>query len=134
MVLVAWLMPQRDALAAVLLGMAVAEAGFVTASVPLTIAATDGVGGEEQGLASGVLSTATELGNAFGWAVVGAVIAAATAASGGRSGPADALLIGLRRGLWFAIAFAVLALVIVAVFMRLGSHETKRSPANGAQP
>jgi Na+/melibiose symporter-like transporter len=134
LVLVAWLMPQRDALAAVLLGMAVAEAGFVTASVPLTIAATDGVGGEEQGLASGVLSTATELGNAFGWAVVGAVIAAATAASGGRSESADALLIGLRWGLWLAIAFAVLALVIVAVFMRLGSHETKRSPANGAQP
>jgi len=81
-----------DALVAILLGMAVAEAGFVTASVPLTVAATDGVGDNERGLASGVLSTATELGNALGFAAVGAVIAAATA-----TGPVgvDALLSGL---------------------------------------
>jgi predicted MFS family arabinose efflux permease len=65
LVLVAWLMPHEGALSAVLLGMAVAEAGFVTASVPLTVAATDGVGDDERGLASGVLSTSTELGNAL---------------------------------------------------------------------
>jgi hypothetical protein len=128
-------MPHEDALVAVLLGMAVAEAGFVTASVPLKVAATDGVGGGGQGLASGVLSTATELGNALGWAVVGAVIAAATAASGGRPAEsADALLTGLRVGLWSAIAYAALALVLVVVFMRTGSHETKRSSAKGTQP
>jgi MFS family permease len=113
LVLVAWLMPQKDALVAILLGMAVAEAGFVTASVPLTVAATDGVGDCERGLASGVLSTATELGNALGFAAVGAVIAAATAASEG----ADALLSGLRWGLWSATAFAVLALMLVVVSM-----------------
>jgi hypothetical protein len=106
-------MPQKDALVAILLGMAVAEAGFVTASVPLTVAATDGVGDCERGLASGVLSTATELGNALGFAAVGAVIAAATAASEG----ADALLSGLRWGLWSATAFAVLALMLVVVSM-----------------
>ena len=123
MALVAWLMSREGALVAVLLGMAVAEAGFVTASVPLTVAATDGVGNDERGLASGVLSTATELGNAFGWAVVGAVIAA-TAASSGRPESADALVSGLRWGLWSAIAFAILALAIVVVFMRPGSHES----------
>jgi EmrB/QacA subfamily drug resistance transporter len=115
LVLVAWLMPHKDILVAVLLGMAVAEAGFVTASVPLTVAATDGIGDDERGLASGVLSTATELGNALGWAVVAAVISAASAASG-----ADALLGGLRWGLWSAIAFAVVALMLVVVFMRPG--------------
>lgn len=130
LVLVAWLMTHEDALVAVLLGMAVAEAGFVTASVPLTVVATDGVGEEERGLASGVLSTTTELGNAFGWAVVGAVIAAATAASGGGPDGVDALLRGLRWGLWSAIAFALLALVIVAVFMRPGSRETEGYSAN----
>jgi L-cysteine desulfidase len=114
---VAWLMPHKGALVAVLFGMAVAEAGFVTASVPLTVAATDGVGDDERGLASGVLSTATELGNALGWAAVGAVIAAATAASG-----ADALLGSLLWGLWSAIAFAVLALMLVVVFMRSSSR------------
>src|SRR5829696_5154776 len=119
LVLVAWLMPQKDALVAILLGMAVAEAGFVSASVPLTVAATDGVGDNERGLASGVLSTATELGNALGFAAVGAVIAAATA-----TGPvgADALLSGLRWGLWSATAFAVLALMLVVVSMGSSSR------------
>jgi hypothetical protein len=105
LVLVAWLMPHEGALVAVLVGMAVAEAGFVTASVPLTVASTDGVGDDERGLASGVLSTATEFGNALGWAAVAAVIAAATAASG-----SAALLGGLRWGLWSATAYAALAL------------------------
>jgi EmrB/QacA subfamily drug resistance transporter len=124
LVLVAWLMPHKDALAAVLLGMAVAEAGFVTASVPLTIAATDGVENNERGLASGVLSTATELGNALGWAAVAAVIAAGTAASG------STLLGGLRWGLCSAIAYAALALTLVVFCMRAGSRETKRSSSN----
>ena len=35
LVLVAWLMPHKDALVAVLFGMAVAEAGFVTPSPPV---------------------------------------------------------------------------------------------------
>jgi MFS family permease len=119
LVLVAWLMPQKDALVAILLGMAVAEAGFVSASVPLTVAATDGVGDIERGLASGVLSTATELGNALGFAAVGTVIAAATAAV---PVGADALLSGLRWGLWSAIAFAVLALMLVVVSMGSSSR------------
>jgi MFS family permease len=128
LVLVAWLMPHEDALVAVLLGMAVAEAGFVTASVPLTIAATDAVGDDERGLASGVLSTATELGNALGWAVVAAVIAAGAATSG-----ADALLGGLRWGLWSATAYAALALVLVVLCMRAGSRAKRRSPSNATE-
>src|SRR5687768_2340367 len=114
-------MPYENALAAMLLGMVVAEAGFMTASVPITVAATEGVGEDGRGLPSGFLSTATELGNALGWAVVAAVIAAATAAPG-----ADALLGGLRWGLWSAIAFAVLDLVLVVVFMRPGPREMGR--------
>jgi EmrB/QacA subfamily drug resistance transporter len=125
LVLVAWLMPHEGALVAVLVGMAVAEAGFVTASVPLTVAATDGVGDDERGLASGVLSTATEFGNALGWAAVAAVIAAATAES-----DSAALLGGLRWGLWSATAYAALALLLVVVCMRPGSRETKGSSSN----
>lgn len=131
LVLVASLMPNEDTLAAVLLGMVVAEAGFVTASVPLTVAATGGVGEDDRGLASGVMSTATEFGNALGWAVVAAVISAA--ASGGPDG-ADALLGGLRWGIWSAIAFAVLALMLVLVFMRPGAWETGRSSADLTEP
>jgi EmrB/QacA subfamily drug resistance transporter len=128
LVLVAWLMPHEGSLPAVVLGMAVAEAGFVTASVPLTVAATDGVGDDERGLASGILSTATEIGNALGWAAVGAVISAAAAASG-----ADALLGGLRWELWSAIGFALLALMLVVVCMPPGSQETKRFSSNASE-
>jgi EmrB/QacA subfamily drug resistance transporter len=128
LVLVAWLMPHKSALVALLVGMAVAEAGFVTASVPLTVAATDGVGEDERGLASGVLSTATELGNALGWAAVAAVIAAATAASD----PA-AILGGLRWGLWSATAYASLALVLVVVCMRPESRESEDSSSEATE-
>jgi MFS family permease len=118
LMLVASRMLHEDALTTVLLGMAVAEAGFVTASVPLTVAATGGVGEDQQGLASGVLSTATEFGNALGWATVAAVITATTVAPGGAPEGAAALLSGLRWGLWSAVAFALLALMLVVVFMR----------------
>ena len=118
LMLVASRMLHEDALTTVLLGMAVAEAGFVTASVPLTVAATGGVGEDQQGLASGVLSTATEFGNALGWATVAAVITAATVAPGGAPEGAAALLSGLCWGLWSAVAFALLALMLVVVFMR----------------
>lgn len=56
----------------ILLGMA-----FSLAYGPLTIAATDGVAEEEQGLASGVLTTSFQFGSALGLAVVAAVLAAA---------------------------------------------------------
>ena len=115
LMLVASRMPHEDALPAALLGMVVAEAGFVTASVPLTIAATEGVGEDEQGLASGVSSTTTELGNALGWATVAAVIAAATAVPSAGA---------LRWGLWSAVAIAMLALMLVVVSMRPWSRET----------
>ena len=80
---------------------------------------------DDRGLASGVLSTATEFGNALGWAAVAAVIAAATAASN-----SAALLGGLRWGLWSAIAYAALALVLVVLCMLPGSRETKKFSSN----
>jgi predicted MFS family arabinose efflux permease len=56
----------------ILLGLA-----FSLAYGPLTIAATDGVAEEEQGLASGVLTTSFQFGSALGLAVVAAVLAMA---------------------------------------------------------
>lgn len=55
-----------------LLGLA-----FSLAYGPLTIAATAGVSEQEQGLASGVLTTSFQFGSALGLAVVTAVLAAA---------------------------------------------------------
>lgn len=56
----------------ILLGLA-----FSLAYGPLTIAATDGISEQEQGLAGGVLTTSFQFGSALGLAVVAAVLAAA---------------------------------------------------------
>ncbi len=56
----------------ILLGLA-----FSLAYGPLTIAATDGISEQEQGLASGVLTTSFQFGSALGLAVVAAILATA---------------------------------------------------------
>ena len=55
----------------ILLGLA-----FSLAYGPLTIAATDGISQQEQGVASGVLTSSFQFGSALGLAVVAAVLAA----------------------------------------------------------
>jgi MFS family permease len=100
-----------DTLVALLFGMAVAEAGFMTASVPLTVAATGAMGTSRSGLASGILSTSREVGNAFGWVAVAAIIAAVTATPGGAV--SQSLIGGLRWSLIMAVVVAGLALLAV---------------------
>jgi EmrB/QacA subfamily drug resistance transporter len=123
LILVSSCLSSEGGLVAVLFGMVVAEAGFVIANVPLTIAATGNIGEEERGLASGILSTSTEFGNALGWAAVAAVIAAVA-----DSGPGSAVLDGLGWGLWSTVIFAALALVLVILFMRSGVAGDKCRP------
>jgi MFS family permease len=123
LILVSSCLSSEGGLVAVLFGMVVAEAGFVIANVPLTIAATGKVGEEERGLASGILSTSTEFGNALGWAAVAAVIAAVA-----DSGLGSAVLDGLGWGLWSTVIFAALALVLVILFMRSGVAGDKCRP------
>jgi predicted MFS family arabinose efflux permease len=81
----------------ILLGLA-----FSLAYGPLTIAATDGISEQEQGLASGVLTTSFQFGSASGLAVVAAVLAAT-----------DELTVdGFRSALLVPLGAAVLALVV----------------------
>ncbi|MEU3461902.1 MFS transporter [Streptomyces sp. NPDC006733] len=92
----------------ILLGVA-----FSLAYGPLTIAATEGIAEQEQGLAGGLLYTAFQFGAALGLAAVTAVSVAAT-----HGQTPAAQLDGYRAGLLVPFAAAVLAAVISAFGLR----------------
>ncbi|WP_248924076.1 MFS transporter [Paenibacillus hamazuiensis] len=81
---------------------------------PLTIAATDGISEEEQGLAGGLLNTSFQFGAALGLAVVTAVNIAATVPDG----TTQSLLDGYRTALLVPIAASVLGLAVTAFGLR----------------
>jgi predicted MFS family arabinose efflux permease len=87
---------------------------FSLAFGALTIAATDGIAEEEQGLASGLLSVAFQFGPALGLAVATAVNVAATGAD--RS--PQALLDGYHAALVVPVVAAVLAAAVAASGLR----------------
>ena len=93
---------------------------------PLTIAATDGVADEEQGLAGGLFNTAFQLGSALGLAVVAAVVVAAT---GDGSDP-RALMDGYRAGLVVPVVGVVLAIAVTLP----GVLRSPRSPRGAGSP
>ena len=89
---------------------------------PLTIAATDGIAEEEQGVASGILSTAIQFGAALGLSVVSAVSVIYT----GTDGSPQAVLNGFRAALTVPVAGAILAAVITATGFRRQARTTTR--------
>jgi MFS family permease len=108
-----------NALAYVLAGMVIGEAGFMFANVPLTIAASTGSGEDSRGLSAGLLNTSTQLGNAVGLGVVASVVAAFTASwSDDHSAATDALVAGLQAGLLVCAGFAAAALIVVLCALR----------------
>ncbi|MBT2444424.1 MFS transporter [Streptomyces sp. ISL-36] len=80
---------------------------FALAYGPLTIAATDGVAEEEQGLASGLLTTATQFGSAVG-------ISAVTAVYGISGGGLD----GFRAALIVPVVMVTLGALVTATGLR----------------
>ncbi|RZT15172.1 MFS transporter [Kribbella sp. VKM Ac-2569] len=86
-----------------LLGLA-----FALAYGPLTIAATERVAEDEQGLASGVLTTSFQFGSALGLAAVAAVLAAGDELTAGE----------FRTGLAVPLAAAVLGVVVACIPVR----------------
>lgn len=94
-------------------GLIILGLAFSLAYGPLTIAATEGIAEEEQGLAGGLLYTAFQFGAALGLSAVSAVSVAATH----EESPA-ALLDGYRAGLVVPFVAAVLAAFISGFGLR----------------
>jgi MFS family permease len=127
-VLLMMLMSESGGLLFVLSGMVVGETGFMLSNVPLTIAATGGVKGDDRGLASGLMNTSSQLGNAFGLAIVATVTAAVAAAGGG-----GALLAGLRWGLVVCVGIVAFALPVTLFGLRTASKPSAVSHQRSAK-
>jgi EmrB/QacA subfamily drug resistance transporter len=99
--------------------------GFALAYGPLNIAGTNGVVAEEQGLASGLVSTSFQFGGALVLAVVTAVMNANT----GVDGSPQALLDGYQAAIVVSVIAAGLGVVATALPLR-----ARREPAAEAEP
>jgi EmrB/QacA subfamily drug resistance transporter len=85
--------------------------GFALAYGPLTMAATNGIAAEEQGLASGLVNTSFQ----FGGALVLAIVTAVNDANTGADGTARALLDGFHPALYVPLVVAAIGLAATAV-------------------
>ena len=113
---------------AILPTMIFAGLGFALAYGPLNIAATNGVAAEEQGLASGLVSTSFQ----FGGALVLAVATAVNSAYAGSDGSQQALLDGFQA----AVAVSVIAagLGVVVTFLRGRTRADAPAEAAAVEP
>jgi hypothetical protein len=94
--------------------------GLGLSFVAITIAATTGVPARESGLASGLLTTAQQIGGSLGLAILSGIAASATAAAlltnGGNQ--ASGFVTGFHAAYYAGIAFALLASLVALVFIR----------------
>ncbi len=107
-------------------GTVIVGFGIVTGIVTATIAATTGVDDHEQGLASGLLNTAQEIGSALGLAILVAVASARTHAIIALTGNSStvspaATLGGFQAALSAGAGFAAIG-ILVAVFVIRERH------------
>jgi EmrB/QacA subfamily drug resistance transporter len=91
-----------------------AALGLGFAFVPVTIAAVSGIEDREQGLASGLINTAQQVGGALGLAILAAVANSVV----GSSETPDSLVEGFQAAFAVGAGFAVLGLIATLVLVR----------------
>jgi hypothetical protein len=101
--------------AAMFPSLIIAGTAFALAYGPLTIAATDGVAKEEQGLAGGLLYTFTQFGSAVGISAVTAVYGIVEAGADGSPG---AVLDAYRTALVVPVVMVLLGAAVSAFGLR----------------
>lgn len=102
-----------------------AGVAFGLAYGPLTIAATDGIDAEEQGLAGGLLHTSVQFGSAIGISAVTAVYGIASAGAGDDPG---ARLDAFRSALFVPVVMVLVGLALAIHGVRRAERPV-RSPA-----
>ncbi|MEV4536548.1 MFS transporter [Asanoa sp. NPDC049518] len=99
--------------------------GFALAYGPLTIAATDDVDADEQGLASGILTTSFQFGSALGLAVTTAVVVAVA----GSGADPEATLDSYRSGLLVPVTALVIASLVTIAGLGRDARRGQAVPA-----
>ncbi|MGW5972248.1 MFS transporter [Streptomyces sp. NPDC055186] len=125
--------------AAMFPGLLLSGIAFALAYGPLTIAATDSVAREEQGLAGGLLYTFTQFGSAVGISAVTAVYGIAAAGADGSPG---AVLNAYRTALVVPVVMVLLGAAVSAFGLRStrpagrrkGAAPAARDEVNGGVP
>jgi EmrB/QacA subfamily drug resistance transporter len=101
-----------------LAGVVIAGSGLTCASVASTAAGTAAVAAAEQGLASGLLNTAAQIGTALGIAALVTVAAARTTTLAGSGGPTPAQLVdGFRLAFLVAAVAALLGALVTLLLV-----------------
>ncbi|MGY1784373.1 MFS transporter [Geodermatophilus sp. SYSU D00698] len=107
----------------VLVPLVLAMTGFGVAGLPLTVTATSGLGSDRAGLASGLLTTAKQVGSAVGLAALVALATARTASAGdpGEAALTGGFAAGLLGGTVLLLAACLLGLALPG--RRGGRHQ-----------
>lgn len=117
--LLSFVTPEGTYFANVLPGLLVMALGAGITFVSVSVAATSGVPAHEAGLASGLLSTAQQMGGALGLAILSGVATAATTASLASGTAASAAAVaGYRAAFLVAAILTGIALLIAVLVIR----------------
>jgi MFS family permease len=119
------LSPDSSYATAMLPGLVLMAVGMGNTFTPLTLTATTNVGAEEQGLASGLFTTAQQVGGALGLAILSTIASGATDARLGQApgrpdaaAQAAALVHGYTTAFEVGVAFMLAGVVMATVVLR----------------